>query len=134
MPLSRLRTKPVEDDSSEEIIEITFSEAFDTVFADWFAGPTWAAWRVVGKVIFAEPLTDDELEVFQKFTGRTIAPTAPLREIWLAVGRRGGKDWFAAAVAVYLACFKKHDLKRGDLARIMILAVDMDQASECFRY
>src|SRR5262245_34740556 len=116
MPLSRLRTKPVIEDDDGEIIEITFSEAFDTVFAEWFDGPTWAPWRVVGKVIFAEKLTDEEFEVFQRFTGRLLAPTAPLTEIWLAVGRRGGKGKFAAAVAVYLACFKKHNLKKGDLA------------------
>lgn len=114
--------------------EITFSEVFDTVFADWFDGDTWRVWRVVGKALFGEPLTPEELETFTRFTGRTVGPDSPAREIWLAVGRRGGKDWFAAAVVVYLACFRRHDLKTGELGRVMLLAVDQDQASECFRY
>jgi len=118
----------------DEAAAITFTECFDTVFADWFAAPTWAPWRVVGKAIFGEPMSPADLAVFQEFTARTIAPTAPAREVWLAVGRRGGKDWFASSVVVYLACFKRHDLKVGDLGRVLLLAVDQDQASECFRY
>ena len=112
----------------------TFAEAFDTVFAEWFAGPTWRPWRTVGKAIFAEPLTDEELAVFQEFTGRSVAPTAPAREVWLLVGRRAGKDWFSAAVAVYLAAYRPPALKVGDLGRVMLLAVDQDQAAECYRY
>ncbi len=112
----------------------TFSEAFDTVFADWFAGPTWRPWRTVGKVVFGEALSDAELEEYRRFTGRTTAPTTPAREVWLMVGRRAGKDWFSAAVVVYLACYRTHRLKVGDLGRVMLFAVDMDQAAECYRY
>src|SRR5713101_5286276 len=112
----------------------TFSRAFDTVFAEWFKGPTWRPWRVVGKVIFGEPLDDDERQLYREFTGRTVAPTLQAKEVWLLVGRRAGKDWFAAALCVYLACFKTWPLKTGDLGRVMLLAVDMDQASEAYRY
>ncbi len=112
----------------------TFSQAFDTVFADWFAGPTWRPWRTVGKAVFGEPLSDAELEEYRQFTGRTQAPTAPAREVWLVVGRRAGKDWFSAAVVVYLVCYRTPPLKVGDLGRVMLFAVDMDQAAECYRY
>jgi len=101
----------------------TFAEAFDTVFADWFAGPTWRPWRTVGKAVFGEPLSDAELEEYRQFTGRTEAPSAPAREVWLMVGRRAGKDWFSAAVVVYLACYRTHPLKVGDLGRVMLFAV-----------
>jgi hypothetical protein len=112
----------------------TFAEAFDTKFKDWFDGPTWQPWRTVGKAIFGEPMTAEELAEFQSFTGRTLAPTTQAREVWMAIGRRAGKDWFCAAVIVYIACYRKHAFKVGDLARVMLLAVDMDQASESFRY
>jgi hypothetical protein len=112
----------------------TFGEAFDTVFADWFSGPTWRPWRVVGKAIFGEPLDADELETFREFTGRTLPPTTQAREVWLLVGRRAGKDWFSAAVVVFLACYRPPRLKVGDLGRVLLLACDQDQASECYRY
>jgi hypothetical protein len=112
----------------------SFSEMFETVFKDWFAGGTWNFWRIVAKAIFAEPLTADELAVFTKHTGRTLAQTTPAREVWLAVGRRGGKDWFTAALLVYLACFREYRFKTGELGRVMLLAVDADQADVLFEY
>ncbi len=105
-----------------------FSQAFDTIFSSWFAGSTWAMWRIVGKVIFGERLTPTELTVFQRFTGRTLAPTTSMREVWLACGRRAGKDYFVAAVVVYLACMKPWAFKPGEFGRVMLLAVDSDQA------
>ncbi len=112
----------------------SFSEMFATVFKDWFAGGTWDFWRIVAKAIFAEPLTADEMAVFTKHTGRTIEQTTPAREVWLAVGRRGGKDWFTAALLVYLACFREYRFKVGELGRVMLLAVDADQADVLFEY
>jgi hypothetical protein len=55
-------------------------------------------------------------------------------EFFAAVGRHGGKGWFAAAVVVYLACLRKHHLKRGELGRVMVMTADKDQAGETFRY
>ncbi len=111
-----------------------FSQAFDTIFSSWFAGGTWAMWRTVGKVIFGEPLTAAELKIFQRFTGRILAPTTSMREVWLACGRRAGKDYFVAACVVYLACVKKWTFKPGELGRIMLLAVDSDQSDILFEY
>jgi hypothetical protein len=39
-----------------------------------------------------EPLKDDELLTFIKYTGRTKAPERRVDELWCAVGRRGGKS------------------------------------------
>jgi phage terminase large subunit-like protein len=33
-------------------------------------------------------------------------PTAPSHEAWLCIGRRGGKSFILATIAVFLACFK----------------------------
>src|SRR5438309_1660243 len=38
--------------------------------------------------------------LFKQFTGRTVAPTGPLHEAWLVVGRRGGKSFILAVVEV----------------------------------
>lgn len=116
---------------------ITFTQAMDhpEIFGKWFSPrESWATWRVVGKALFAEPMMPEEVEVFQRHTGRTVPPTEPASEFWAAVGRRGGKGWFAAAVALYLACLRKHQLKRGELGRVMVMAADKDQAGEVFRY
>jgi hypothetical protein len=113
---------------------VPFSVVFDTDFKGWFDGPTWKPWRTVGKAIFGEELSAEEMIEFQTFTGRMLAQTTQAREVWMAIGGRAGKDWFCAAVVVYLACYRKHKLKLGDLGRVMLLAVDMDQAAESFRY
>ena len=112
----------------------TFLEAFDTVFKSWFAGDSWRIWRIVAKAIFGEPLTSDELAVFTAHTGRTVAQEAPAREVWLACGRRAGKDYFIAALLVWLAAFRRYRFNPGELGRVMLLAVDSDQADVLFSY
>ena len=112
----------------------SFLDAFNTVFKDWFAGDSWGIWRIVAKSIFAEPLTDGELQIFTKHTGRTLAQSTPAREVWLACGRRAGKDYFVAALVVWLACYRRYPLKLGDLGRVMLLAVDSDQADVLMSY
>ena len=50
-----------------------------------------------------EPLNPDELETFQRFTGRTTPPSQRVDELWCCVGRRGGKSRGMAVLATYLA-------------------------------
>ena len=118
---------------------ITFTQAMDdpNLFEPWFSpGESWAPWRVVGKAIFGERMTSSEVEVFTRHTGRPAPPTSQVREAWLPVGRRGGKSLFAAALAVYKACFPDYRpyLKPGERAIIMVLAADKDQAAVVFDY
>jgi hypothetical protein len=40
-----------------------------------------------------------EMATFTQFTGRTIAQSTPAREVWLACGRRAGKDYFTRATS-----------------------------------
>jgi phage terminase large subunit-like protein len=74
--------------------------------------------------------------LFKQFTGRTVAPTGPLHEAWLVVGRRGGKSFILAVVAVFLACFRdwKPYLGPGEVGTIMILAKDRAQARSIKRF
>ena len=51
-------------------------------------------------------MTDDQRATCRRFTGRSTPPLAPLHEAWLVCGRRGGKSFVLATIAVFLAAFK----------------------------
>jgi hypothetical protein len=97
---------------------------------------TWHAWICALKVIFGLSLTSDELALYQKCTGREKPPTKPFKEIYLIVGRRGGKSFIVSVIAVFLAIFKDYSeyLSPGERGTIMILAVDRKQAGIILRY
>lgn len=110
------------------------------LFGPWFTGPTWAAWRVLDKALFGDPLDAIELATFRELTGRDAAPTEPATEAWLIAGRRSGKDVKAASIAVYLATIGAEQLgylrrlTRGERGVVQVLAVDRDQARVCLGY
>ncbi len=58
------------------------------------------------------------------------------RVAWLICGRRGGKSFVLALIAVYLACFRDYrpHLAMGERATIVIVAADRRQARVIFRY
>lgn len=115
------------------IIETMDDEA---LFARWFHGPSWAAWRVALAATFALPIGDDGAALYRQCTGRTIAPNTPAREAWFIVGRRGGKSRVAALVAVFLAAFKTYDdvLAPGEVGTLPVIAADRRQARTVMRY
>lgn len=88
------------------------------------------------KVMFALPLTPQEEQIFKDCTGRDKLPTKPYRELWLVVGRRGGKSLILSLIAVWLAVFRdwRPYLQPGERATIMVIAVDRKQARTMFRY
>jgi hypothetical protein len=108
----------------------------DAIFARHFRGETWTAWRTFLSALFGLPLTYDQLQLFKQFTGRSVAPTKALQEAWLVVGRRGGKSFILAVIAVFLACFKdwKPYLGPGEVGTIMIIAKDRAQARSIKRF
>jgi len=106
----------------------------DRVLGGRFSGPSWAAWRVLLKAIFALPLSKVELETFARLTGRDSAPTAVSREVWAVVGRRGGKSVVAALVAVFLTTCRSYDLAPGERGVFMVIAADRRQARVVRRY
>jgi hypothetical protein len=113
----------------------SFVQCMDDEFKDWFQpASSWRAWRIVAKCIFAEELTVEEIQFYREHTGREYGPTTTAREVWLEIGRRGGKNWFTAALIVYLACIRKVSFKMGELGRVMLLAADQDQADIAFSY
>jgi hypothetical protein len=109
----------------------------EALFANWFRDPsTWAAWRAFLRAAFGLPMTAPELQLYRASTGRADAPTEPCTEIWLAIGRRGGKSFVLALIAVFLACFKDYRpyLQPGERATIIVIAADRRQARTILRY
>jgi hypothetical protein len=47
-------------------------------------GETWKPWRVILIAAVGEPLDDDELVIFEKFTGRKLRPIVA----WMSCGAR----------------------------------------------
>ena len=106
------------------------------VFAPFFRGSSWQAWRVFLAALFGLPLTSEQLAAYTKYTGRTITPTSPLYEAWLICGRRSGKSFILALIAVFLACFRdwRPLLGPGEVATIMIIARDRRQGRVIKRF
>ncbi|MEI9414964.1 terminase large subunit domain-containing protein [Mesorhizobium sp. Cs1321R2N1] len=107
------------------------------LFGPWFRRPeTWRVWFTYLAVLFGLPLDDDQLALFRHHTGRLNLPSDPATESWLVVGRRGGKSFVMALIAVYLACFRqyRHHLQPGERATILVIAADRRQARTIMRY
>lgn len=97
---------------------------------------SWARWQVFLKALFALPMQDDELAVYREHTGRERPPTTMPAEVFVAAGRRSGKTFVAALIAVYLACFRSYRqyLAKGERARVLCIATDRDQAGILLGY
>lgn len=107
------------------------------LFAPWFKDhKAWAAWFSFLAALFALDMTDEQLAIYQQCTGRTSPPTRAAREAHLIVGRRGGKSFVLALVAVFVACFVDHrsQLAPGERGTIMVIARDRMQARIILRY
>jgi len=97
---------------------------------------TWRNWIIVLKAIFALPMTEEEFGKFCYFTGRSLHPENPFREVYLICGRRSGKSFITAIIAVFLAIFRDYlkYLSPGERGTIMIIATDRRQAQIILRY
>jgi hypothetical protein len=86
--------------------------------------------------LFALTMTDAQLAIYRECTGRSTPPRAPAREGWLVCGRRAGKSFILATIAVFLACFKdwRPYLGPGEIATVMVVAADRKQARTIMRY
>ena len=102
------------------------------LFKPWFKNASWAGWRAWLAALFGLPMSPADLELFHDCTGRSVAPTAPAREGWLVCGRRAGKSFILALIAVYLATVPRLQPSTSPLvsvARLLILAADRKQST-----
>src|SRR5260370_12306068 len=85
---------------------IDIVEALDdpNLFGPWFSGPSWATWKAVLKAAFCLPMDEGDLKLFRAVAERD-PPKKRVREMWCIIGRRGGKDSVASAIACCSAAF-----------------------------
>ncbi|MDT0581436.1 hypothetical protein [Brumicola blandensis] len=97
-----------------------------------FTSETWNNWKALLAGFYGLK-TDNK--TFRKLTNRK-PPKTPCDELWMVIGRRGGKSQMAALLAVYEAIFNTHKdkLSKGELATIMVVASDRKQARSVMRY
>src|ERR1700680_4390772 len=67
---------------------------------------SWKPWRALLTAAFGLPLSEDQLALFRQCTGRRVPPGAAASYLWLVIGRRGGKSFAMALIAVFLAVFR----------------------------
>lgn len=109
----------------------------DELFGRWFGQRgTWDPWFAFLAGLFGLPMSEEQARIYQACTGRTILPTTPALEGWLICGRRAGKSFMLAVIAVYLACFRDYSayLSPGERATIKVVAADRRQAGVILRY
>lgn len=107
------------------------------LFRSWFKKPeSFVSWFAFLAALFGLPMTDEQFAIYQKHTGRKERPTEANGEAWLVIGRRGGKSFVSALVAVFLACFFDYQqyLAPGERGTVMIVAADKRQARVILRY
>ena len=116
-------------------------------------GPTWRSWEVVARAASGElggvhPLGvsegnditghrrdfSDDVSLFKSCTGRTEAPTEPVREVWCQVGRGGGKTRVSAAALVAAAFRDYPSLAPGERAKAYLLAQNRQTAFAALAY
>ena len=97
---------------------------------------TWSSWICLLKALFALEMNKKEFSLYQECTGRKSAPVSECKESWIIVGRRGGKSFIAAIIALYLALFYDYQkfLGPGESGVIQIVASDRSQAGVILGY
>jgi hypothetical protein len=110
--------------------------ADSALFAPWFKRGEWQAWFSFFAALFALEMTPEQRRIYRQCTGRKSLPTQPAREGWLVCGRRAGKSFALAIIAVFLAAF--HDYRQylapGERGTVLVIATDRKQARTIFRY
>jgi hypothetical protein len=117
----------------------TILDAIDDpkLFGPWFKKrASFENWLTFLAALFGLPMTPDQLTVYQQCTGREVPPATPINEVWLCIGRRGGKSFILALIAVWLSAFHEYRqyLTAGERATVVIIAADRKQARTIFRY
>ncbi|HEX3861081.1 MAG TPA: hypothetical protein VHY35_05260 [Stellaceae bacterium] len=100
-----------------------------------YAGPSWDRWRACLRAAYALPMSDVDLALFSEVAGGRAPPLWPVSEFVALVGRGGGKDAVAAAIAAHIAStsdFRR--LRPGERGSVLLIAVDREQAGIAFGY
>ncbi len=97
-------------------------------FANWLGDDDWTPWFAFMAALRGEPMTRDERKFYRRCTRRQDRPRHPFGEAWVVVGRRGRKSAVAAIIGCYMAVYGKWPRAAGETVRMLIIAVNKDQA------
>jgi hypothetical protein len=107
----------------------------DQILGPYFSGPSWDRWRAILKATFGLPLSRKDRILFHEVAGDRVPPKRPVRELVAVVGRGGGKDAAASAIATFLgATADTSRLRPGERGVILCLACDREQAAIALGY
>ena len=108
----------------------------EKMFAPWFRGESWDGWRTVLKATAALPMTTAEIEFFKSVAGGREPPRKRPREVWIAAGRRAGKDSAVSLLAAAAsASFNPRGLLRpGERVLVACIAPDKETGKIVQRY
>lgn len=98
---------------------------------------TFTAQEVILRAAYGLGFKDEEQHaIYTKFTGRIEIPAKQFKIVLMINGRRSGKSYLMAENAVFLALFRNYKkyLALGEVATIMVIAADRDQARTIMRY
>jgi hypothetical protein len=105
------------------------------LFQRWYSGPSWSGWKTILRAAYNLPMDDRDREFLRSVADRE-APGQRVKELWVAAGRRSGKDSVASLCAAFAAATfnQGHLLRPGERALILCLASDRQQAKICLEY
>lgn len=107
------------------------------LFGSLFKDPkSWHSWTVYLSFLFGLPIDAEDLDLIRRCSGLISPPAERVRESYVICGRRSGKSFISAIIAVYLAVFKdwKPYLSPGERGWIFIIANDKAQAGIIKKY
>jgi len=109
------------------------------LFKPFFRGDlrTWKSWLTFFKVLSGRTDLDaGEMALFQQCTGLDELPQEDIKEVYLIIGRRGGKSTVTALLAVIYALWGGWEkyLAPGETANAFIIATNKQQAGIIKRY
>ena len=128
---SEKRTIP---DRPRDIIEAMMDTRF---FGSAFApGDTWASWTILLKAAYGLAMDEDELALFQHFTGREHARPEGYQLLTAVVGRRGGKSRVSALIVAYESLWGNHEkeLAPGERGWAFCISNDRQQSQVVLGY
>jgi hypothetical protein len=103
-------------------------EVMSGPFTKWLGDGDWSPWKSFLSALLAEPMTEAEMAIYRRCTGRETPPATRCDEAWAVVGRRGRKSATAAVLGCYLAVYGTWPRAPGETVRIVIVAMSKDQA------
>ncbi|MEN6559262.1 MAG: hypothetical protein ABFD52_00620 [Acidobacteriota bacterium] len=97
---------------------------------------TWAAWTILLKGLYGLPLDEDELSLFQHFTGRETARSEGYHSALCVSGRRSGKSRISGLITAYEALWGGHEkeLAPGERGWAFCISNDRQQSQIVLGY